>query len=275
MSKKMKSMKHKIIFVLILFVVVFFSCKKDELTVTGNTEVMFLSEVLLDDQPYYQYEYNDSNLVSAESSKFDYTVNHYNDKNQLISSDYYWNNSILKSDAKMIETALSESEMINSSNGSKGGSIKYEYTGEQVTKATYSRPSGGSEYSTFSYDANNRVNKQDLFWNNNETGYIEYQYDSKGNLVKEMLYDISGGAPELTASTKYAFDNKQNPFHTSKSTGLPGINSNRNNIIKEVCTVYTGNKIGDGTVQTTVNTYEYNVNGYPVSKNGSMKYIYN
>ncbi len=120
-------MKHKIISVLILFVVVFYSCKKDELTVTGNTEVMFLSDVLLDDQPYYQYAYNDSNLVSTESSKFDYTVNHYNDKNQLVSSDYYWNNAILKSDAKMIETALSESEMINSANGSKGGSIKYDY----------------------------------------------------------------------------------------------------------------------------------------------------
>ncbi len=87
-------------------------------------------------------------------------------------------------------------------------------TGDQLTKATYSRPSGGSEYSTFSYDGSNRINKQDLFWNNNETGYIEYQYDSKGNLVKEMLYEMSGGAAELTASTKYAFDNKQNPYYS-------------------------------------------------------------
>jgi hypothetical protein len=268
-------MKHKIIFVFILFVLVFYSCKKDELTVTGNTEVMFLSDVLMDDQPYYQYEYNDSDLVSTESSKYDYTVNHYNSKNQLVSSDYYWNSAILKSDAKMIETALSESEMINSSNGSKGGSIKYEYTDDQLTKATYARPSGGSEYSSFSYDANNRINKQELFWNNNETGYIEYQYDGKGNLVKEMLYEMSGGDPVLATITKYGFDNKQNPFNSSKSIKLPGINSNRNNIVKEICTIYPGNGQGEAISQTTVNTYEYNINGYPVSKNGDIKFIYN
>jgi hypothetical protein len=268
-------MKHKTIFVFILFVLVFYSCKKDELAVTGKTEIMFLSEVLLDDQPYYQYEYNDSNLVSAESSKYDYTVNHYNDKNQLVSSEYYWNNAILKSDAKLIETALSESEMINSANGSKGGSIKYEYSGDQLTKATYARPSGGSEYSTFSYDANNRVSKQDLFWNNNETGYIEYQYDFRGNLVKEMLYEMSGGKAVLTATTKYGFDNKQNPFNSYKSISLPGINTNRNNIVKEICTVYPANGQGSEKVQTTVNTYEYNINGYPIAKNGDTKYIYN
>ena len=67
--------------------------------------------------------YNDSNLISAESSKLDFMVHHYNAKNQLVSSDYYWNKSIMSSDIKTIETTLSQSDMITSANSSKAGSI--------------------------------------------------------------------------------------------------------------------------------------------------------
>lgn len=268
-------MKRKIISLCILFVVIFLSCKKDELFVDGNYEVMYLSDVLLDDQTYYRYVYNDSNLVSEESSKVDFMMHHYNDKNQLISSDYYWNNAILNSDVKLIETTLSQSALITSANGIKGGTIKYEYNDDQLNKATYSRPSGVSEYSTFNYDANNRIERQDLFYNNIATGYIEYRYDGRGNLIKELLYELSAtGATELSTTTKYVFDNKQNPFYSLKSLILPGINTNRNNIVKEINTVHSNAGQGTDKSQITENSYEYNINGYPVSKNGNIKYLY-
>ena len=151
----------------VLFVVTILSCQKEELFIAGNSEVMFLSNVMLDDQPYYQYIYNDSNLVSEESSRFDYMVHHYNEKNQLVSSDYYWNKSIMNSDIKIIETTLSQSEMITSANGSKGGTFKYEYDANgQLTKIVCIRPqSGSSEYSVFTYNEINRINRQILYWN--------------------------------------------------------------------------------------------------------------
>jgi hypothetical protein len=275
--KKIKAMKLKMISFSVLFVVIFLSCKKEKLSVTGNTEVMFLSNVMMNDQPYYQYVYNDSNLVSEESNKFEFTMHHYNAKNQLVSSDYYWNNAILSTDVKMIETTLSQSDLITSVNGSKGGTIKYDYNSEnQLTKATYSRPtSTGSEYSVFSYDESNRIDRQDLYWNNIATGYVEYSYDSKGNLIKEILYDKpSSGVAELSTTTQYVFDNKQNPYRSFKSLVIPGINTNLNNIIKEICTVHQNNGQGPDKVQITENSYEYNINGYPVSKNGNISYIY-
>lgn len=269
-------MKIKTISLSVLLVVIFLSCKKEEMSVVGNSEVMILSHVLMDDQPYYQYAYNDSSLVSEESSKFDFTLHHYNAKNQLVSSDYYWNSTILKSDVKMIETALSEGDLITPSTGSKGGNIKYDYDGSGgLTKATFSRPSGATEYSTFSYDENNRVNRQDLYWNNSETGYIEYTYDSKGNLIKEILYDFSAsGVAQLSSTTKNVFDGKQNPYRSFRSMIIPGIYTNRNNIIKEIYTVHEDAGQGTDKVQVTQNAYEYNLNGYPVSKNGNITFVY-
>ena len=80
-----------------------------------------------------------------------------------------------------------------------------------------------------------------------ETGYIDYLYDYKGNLIKEILYDISEtGVAELSTTTKYLFDSKQNPYQSFKSLMIPGIYTNRNNIIKEIYTVHvkrwTGNR---------------------------------
>jgi hypothetical protein len=274
---KKKAMKLKTISFCILLVGIIISCKKEELFVADNSEVMFLSEVISDDQPYYQYSYNDSNLISEESSKLDFLMHHYNNKNQLVSSDYFWNNSLMSSDIKAIETTLAQSDMVTSANSSKGGSIVYEYNSSgQLAKAIFNRlQSANSEYSVFSYDENNRINKQILYWNSVETGYIEYSYDGKGNLTREILYDQSAsGVAEPSTTTKYVFDNKQNPYKTFNSLMIPGINTNRNNVTKEIYIIHVRAGIGGEKVQATENSYEYNINGYPVSKNGNVQYIY-
>lgn len=269
-------MKLKTISLCILLVGIIISCKKEELIVAENSEVMFLSEVIMDDQPYYQYSYNDSNLVSEESSKLDYLKHHYNGKNQLVSSDYFWNNSIMSSDIKTIEAALAQSDMVTAANSSKGGSITYEYNSSgQLAKAVFNRlQTSTSEYSVFSYDENNRINKQILYWNSQETGYIDYSYDGKGNLIKEILYDKANGVSEPSTTTKYAFDNKKNPYKSFNSMMIPGINTNRNNVIKEIYIVHIKAGLATEKVQTTENSYEYNINGYPVSKSGNVQYIY-
>jgi hypothetical protein len=271
----MNAMKMKIISLSVLFVVIFLSCKKEELSNVDNAEVMLLSNILMDDQPYYQFTYNDSNLVGEESSKLDFTMHHYNAKNQLVSSDYYWNNAILSNDARVIETSLTSGSLINSANGSKGGTFKYEYDNNgQLTKVSYVRQSGTSEYSIFTYDENNRINRQDIYWNNVVTGYIDYLYDGKGNLNKEMLFYVSAGVTELCTTTQYIFDNKHNPYKSFKNPPVPGINTNLNNIVKEIYTSLQGDAKGTAKVEVKENSYEYNINGYPISKNGNIKYTY-
>jgi hypothetical protein len=275
---KINDMKNIIVSLCLLIAVVLFSCQKEEpITAPVNSEVMILNSLLMDGEPYYQYSYKDSTTVADESSKLDYVVHHYNSKNLVVSSDYYWNTTLLTTEINTIETTLSQSAMVTAANGTKAATITYEYDGnDQLSKATWSRPAtGNSEYSAFSYDGNGRINKQSLYWKSVETGYIDYFYDSRGNLSKENLYDISAdGASELSTTTQYAYDNQQNPYYLFRTLLIPGINTNRNNIIKETYTVHKTSDQDAGKVQVTTNSYEYNSNGYPVSKNGNIKYIY-
>ena len=174
-------------------------------------------------------------------------MHHYNARNQVVSTDYYGNNGILNSDPNIFQTALSQDVMVTPDNGSKEGTFNYEYNdNEQLIKSTYSRTSSvNSEYSEFSYDVNNRISTQTLYWNNKKTGYIDYTFDGKGNLIKENLYNLSAtGVAELSTTTQYEFDNKQNPYQSFSKLMTPGINTNQNNIIKETYTIHLTANLG-------------------------------
>ena len=272
-------MKLKIIIINLLFVAVFLSCKKDEsLTVgnVGNTEALLLSQVLIDNQPSFGYLYNAARLISEEKSTFNFTMYHYNDKNQLVTTDYYSNYDILSSDLTIFQTALNRKEWVTPDSPNKGGNIKYEYSDNgQLFKATYSPLSGSSQYSEFSYGVNNRISRQILYWADKETGSIEYSYDGKGNLSEENLYNLlSTGVNELGTTVRYEFDNEQNPYKSVSKLMTPGINTNRNNIIKETYTIHLKADQGADKTQITPTSYVYNEKGYPISKNGNVTFVY-
>jgi hypothetical protein len=114
-----------------------------------------------------------------------------------------------------------------------------------------------------------------MYWENTATGYIEYSYDGKGNLIKEMLYNLPAtGVAELITTTQYAFDNQPNPYRSSSRLMTPGISTNQNNIIKETYTIHLTAVQGPDNVQITETSYEYNGIGYPVTKNGNVSYVY-
>jgi hypothetical protein len=270
-------MKLKIISFCLLFVIVIFSCKKEDEAIVVNSNVTLLSKVLIDKQPYLEYIYTNANLISEEKSKFDFTKHSYNDKNQLVSTDYYGNYDILSSDIQVFEAAMNRKEWVTPANGIKGGTIRYEYnSNDQLIKTTYSRPlSGSSEYSEFSYDADGRISRQILYWENIKTGYTDYSYDSKGNLIRESLYNVpTTGVAELSTTTQYEFDNQQNPYKSFSGLEKPGINTNSNNIVKETYTINMSASQGAEKAQVTATSYAYNGKGYPVSKNSNVEYVY-
>lgn len=270
-------MKLKIISLSLLFVSIFYSCKKDEQLIIGNNDVPLLSKVIIADQPYHEYLYNDANLISEEKSKFDFTMHQYNDKNQLVTTDYYGDDAILSSSPEVQETVLNRKDWVNPDNSEKGGSVKYEYNNnEQLIKTTFSRPLvSNTEYSEFTYDVDDRISRQTLYWENKISGYIDYLYDGSGNLIKEILYYVpSTGVAEMSTITRYEFDNKQNPYKSFNSLMTPGINTNRNNIIRETYTIHFKVDQGPETVQITETSYAYNDKGYPIRKNGTVGYVY-
>jgi hypothetical protein len=273
-------MRIKLITFCLLFITVFLSCKKDEISDAvnpGNAYIPLLSKVLIDNQPYSEYLYNDAKLIIEERSKFDITIHHYNNKNQIISSDLYANYDILSNDLNVYQSAMDRTEWVTIENGKKSGTITYEYSNnDQLIKTTYTCPSSGSsEYSEFTYDVNKRIDRQILYWENNKTGYIDYSYDGKGNLIEEALYNLTSlGVAELSSTTRYEFDNEQNPYKLFSRLINPGINTNRNNIIKETFTIHSDADQRTDKVQITENSYAYDGNGYPLSKDGNVVYVY-
>jgi hypothetical protein len=276
-------MRIKITIFCLLFVAIIFSCKKEEIYNNGTpgtpgSNALLISKVMTDGQTSYEYVYNDSNLVIQEKSKFDIAVHHYNAKGLLASTVHYGNDDILSSDLTVAQTALNSQVMVTPENGKKGGIITYEYNDNaQLVKTIYTNPSAtSSEYSQFTYGNNNMINRQTMYWVNTATGYIDYSYDSKGNLTKEALYNLPAtGAAELITTTEYVFDNELNPYKASSKLLIPGIYTNQNNIVKVTNTINLSASNGSDNVQTTDMTYEYNSQGYPVSINGNTTFIYN
>jgi len=77
MIKIINAMKLKIISVCLLFISILISCKKEPLSVAGNSDVLLLSNVIIDNQSCDEYLYNDANLISEEKSKYDYTLHNW------------------------------------------------------------------------------------------------------------------------------------------------------------------------------------------------------
>jgi hypothetical protein len=281
--KKKNVMRMKLIVFGLLFMSMILSCKKEEIGTVGNggnpagSYVALLSKVLVDNQSAYEYIYNDSNLVVQEKSKFDYSLNHYNSKGQLATTEFYGNDAILSTDVQVSQAAINSNILVTPSTGIKGGLMTYIYnSNSQLIKTVYTRPSStGTESSEFTYGSNNKISKQTMYWETTVTGYIDYLYDNNGNLTKESLYNMpASGVAEMITNTQYTFDNQSNPFKSTSKLQIPGINTNQNNIVKEVYTVHLSAGQGPDNVQTTETTYGYNAMGYPVTKNGNTTYVY-
>jgi hypothetical protein len=273
-------MRIKLIVFCLFFVTIFLACRKDKINDVGspvNTYVPILSKVLIDNQSASEYVYTASNLISQEKNKFDFTTYSYNDKGLLVTTEYYGNDDLLSSDLKIFENAMNNKAWITPENGKKASIITYEYNNNsQLVKTIYSIPSAAStEYSSFIYDNNNRISRQTMYWENTATGYIDYSYDGKGNLIKEMLYNLqSTVSPELITTTTYSFDNQLNPYNSTSRIMIPGVNTNINNIIKETYTLHLPSGQGPDKVQVTEAIFVYNGMGYPVSKNNNITYVY-
>ena len=87
-----------------------------------------------------EYSYNDANLVTEEKSKFHYAKHIYNDINQLIKSDFYWDMSIASSNSSVLEAAMNRTEWVNPGNTPKSISHTLEYNGKgQLIRKNYIR----------------------------------------------------------------------------------------------------------------------------------------
>lgn len=254
----------------------FFSCEKEKQLIIENKDIPLISKVLIGGEIYMEYSYNSANLVNEEKSKFHYTKHTYNDLNQLVKSDIYWDISLASSDLSVIEAAMNRKEWVNPDNTPKSISHSLEYNSNgQLIRKSYIRPSVNSnEFVEFLYE-NDRIIRSTGYYNNSKSGYTDYKYDEKGNISKQTIYITSStGIAELSTTTEYEYDNMQNPYQSFKRLTNPGVFTNPNNITKETYTLNFDVDPSTEKVQITENSYEYNDNGYPIKVNGETEYIY-
>jgi len=230
--------------------------------------IPLLSKVYIDGMLFTEYTYNAANLISEEKSKYQYIKYDYNENKQLVSLACYQDLTFFSSDLRILESAKAKTEWANPENSTKIKDEKFEYNDKgQLIKLI-----NISGYCTFSYDSKNRIARQNYHRNDTIYRYIDFAYDKKGNLLKMCNYEFdTTGKPQLIFSNEYEFDNKLNPFRAFSALGpIFGKYTNYNNIKKETQTML----IMENQKQTLTYEYEYNADGYPVTVNKSMKYIY-
>lgn len=256
---------------LILFLNVFVPQEKTEPVNSDNADVSLLYKVFIDSDLCYEYTYNTAKLISEEKSKYRYIKHNYNTKNQLVSTDYYEDLSLLSNNSRVVETAHKRQEWVTPDNTAISNHQSFEYNDKgQVIKST-----DHLCYFTYNYDKNDRISRQTCYHQDKISGYIDYSYDNKGNLIKKSGFEVfTSGDSQLTSTYEYKFDNKFNPFRSFKSLMIPGENTNINNVTKEIYTVHfmVDHVVNDKQIKEY--SYEYNEKGCPVRVNMNIEYFY-
>ncbi len=266
-------MKNKLlIFIITLF---FISCERDKELIIENTDIPLISKVLIGGEVYMEYSYNNANLVLEEKSKFHYSKHTYNDNNQLIKSDFYWDMRIASSSSSVLEEAMNRKDWVNPANTPKSFTHLLEYDGvKQLVRKSFIRLSGDNNDIMEHQYENDRIVRSTGYYNNSISHYTDYQYDENGNVIRQTRYTVSSGIPELSTTTDYEYDDMHNPYQSFRRLITPGIYTNPNNITKETYTLHFDVDPSTEKVQISEYIYLYNARGYPGKVSGETVYVY-
>lgn len=268
-------MKPYNLFIILLIAFSMLTCEEktyNELTGEGT----LLKEIAANGEIYFKYTYNEADFVKEEKSKYHYTEHHYNSKNQLIQSDNYWDESITSSNSTVLQEAINRTEWVTPENTEMDSYITFEYNSiGQLKKTTvYNLKDNSSTYSTYTYN-NDKILERTSYNDDQQSALEAYYYDQYNNLTKKEKYVFLGDVqPKLSSSTEYFYDGENNPYFSFRALMIPGEHTNKNNIIKQVYTIYslTDNSVED--VQTTEYSYEYNAKGFPERRDDGFEYTY-
>lgn len=261
----------------IVVLLVFCSCEKEESFYFDLDNNGLLKEVQIEDEVFYKYTYNNSNLILEEKNKYYYSKHNYNNQGQLVRSEHYWDNRIFSSSRYVLEELRKRTNWVNSENTERSSykTFKYGSNGELKMIKTIRESNDYTLYSAYSYNEKGRIEKRTSYHDGKAALFDKYYYDAVGNLIREERYNLlKNGNEELSTSTDYEFDNMKNPYYSFRKLMSPGQNTNVNNIIKQTYHIYFEVDDFIDNVQVSEFEYEYNSNGYPVSRNDSVKYIY-
>jgi len=262
-------MKNRL-FVLLLFGFIALSCEKDQTPMVENVGLPLIVKEIFSDELYNEFTYNEQNLLKEKRSKWFYSLYHYNTSNQVIRCDMYDDPGIYSSNWQTADSAMHRADWVSPENTNISARATYTYESVKLASITVtSIPGFGENATVFSYDNNGRIVDQTFYSRTVVNGRKVYTYDDHGNVILEEQYYSAS----LICTKSFEYDDKHNPFKVFNRLGSPGIYTNENNIVKETLTLMD-NTPGVDSIQVTESTYEYNDQGYPVTKNGFIRYEY-
>jgi len=236
-----------------------------------DKEMPLIKKVYFGTELYCLYSYTDSKLISEEKTKHSYIHHLYNEKKQLVSTEYYEDLYPLMSNARVSDSLRIRKEWVYPGNTLKTNTMTFEYDSTGVLLRSADR----TVHMTYDYDAKGRISRQTSYHGRKAYGYTDFRYDRQGNLVKTSRYEfMDSGTARLITTNECQFDTHPNPYYSFRSLLIPGKNTNPNNITKEVYTLHfmVDHPVRDQ--QVTEYHYEYNEDGYPVKVNNEMIYMY-
>ncbi len=266
----------KKVWIVILISILFSSCEKSDEPIVPQNPSGLLARVLISGKPYQEYSYTSDSLISEEKSWAMYFKYTYNSDKLLVKSESWVDPAIVSSSTYVIEEAQKRKEWATPKNVPRSATNIYEYpkTGQLIERYV-DRANGTLDYTKYELNEKGLVSKNVFYNESKPSGYVDYLYDDRGNLIHEKKYFISAdGKTRLSNETEYEFDNQKNPYFPFNKLIFPGRNTNRNNITKQTYTVYGETTSVVEWQNLTTHTYEYNDLGYPVKVDGETIYEY-
>lgn len=255
----------------------FISCDKDnfEVVPADNQNIPLISKMYYQDKLVHEWVYNEDNLVVESKGKWSYRSYTWDRDHKLLSYDMYDDLGMASSNWETAQQSMNRTEWVTPENTEINGRANYFYTKNKLSKIEVTRLPGGAKSSTtYEYDDKGRISKKIYYYDNTQSSFTEFHYDAYGNLVTEIKKEIIDGVPVMMVSTEYEFDDKNNPYIAFKRLLQPGENTNKNNILRRVQTLHFDAPMAQK-IMETVNTYEYNSEGYPVKKDSlyTLEYL--
>lgn len=266
----------KRIYIALLISIAFLSCEKGNDQVVERNNTGLLSKVLISGKPFQEYTYTSSGLIYEEKSWGSYTKHTYNSSNLLVKSESYDDPSIFSSSSQVIAEASKRKEWANPQNIPLDVTNTYTYTKAGVLiQRDIERANGTSDYMTYELNEKGLISKDIYYYEGKPSGYVDYSYDDRGNLITRSHYFTSpDGKSNLASKTEYEYDNQKNPYFPFNKLLYPGRATNRNNITKESYIAYGATPSVIEWENITSHTYEYNDLGYPVKVDKETVYEY-
>lgn len=242
----------------------FYSCKKEgQLVQKPVADGKILNYILNGENIIQELTYTTDSLIYEVIEPYSYKKHFYNAARQLEKTEEAYSASPFS--CAMIDGPSREGDDPRKAPVSR--IFNFEYSGGKLSKKSFVYIVNGTpnviSYDSYLYESDKIKQISTYNPDGKLMNYKNYTVNDDGNLTREEYWLVKqDGSSSMLSAIEYQFDNKNNPYRVFAGEGIPGVNTNRNNVITATYIYYNQ---GSGSRSSTPTKYQYNKYDYPVS----------